>query len=160
MAVRKARALWLAVIAVGLTGAVAVIGVAMQSSRPHAAAAGICSDANVFQIELKRPFAPKGGQMYHAPVSSDSWRTPAIFKNAVFGNVRLGPGDVQDGGTRSTAVLCEDERQLGPPHAKLSDIGALGAGRYAHQQLHGILFSTSDGSNPNDNGRRYRALEP
>jgi hypothetical protein len=160
MARRNPRALWLLVVAGGLTAAVLAAGLMLQPDRPGRAVAQICTDPDAFQIELKRPFTPKGGLMYHAMVGSDSWRTPTFLKNAVFGNVRLGPGDAEDARTRSTAVLCEDDRPLGPAHANPDDIGALGAGRYSHGQYTGILFSTSDGTNPNDNGRRYRALEP
>ena len=160
MALQSPRALWLLVAVGGLTAAGLVAFVMLQSGRPDRAVAAICADPNVFQIELKRPFAPKGDLMYQAWVGSDSWRTPTFLKSAVFGNMRLGPGDADDAPTRSTAVLCEDDRQLGPPHASLDDIGKLGSGRYVHWHHSGILFSTSDGSNPNDNGRRYRALEP
>jgi hypothetical protein len=48
----------------------------------------------------------------------------------------------------------EDTRLLGPPHSYHSEIETLGAGRYSH---HGgaLWFSTTDGSDPNENGRDY-----
>ncbi len=160
MALRIPRAFWFLAVVAGLTAAIAGSAVVMQSGRAARTTAQICVDPDVFQIELKRPFAPKGGLMYHAVVGSDSWRTPTFLKSTAFGNMRLAPGDTEDGQKRSTAILCEDDRHLGPAHASFDDIGKLGSGRYSHRQHVGILFSTSDGSNPNKNGRRYRALEP
>jgi hypothetical protein len=50
--------------------------------------------------------------------------------------------------------LCEDGTPLGPPHVIHATIAAQGGGRYSHWNRR-LLFSTSDGSDPNANGRRY-----
>jgi hypothetical protein len=55
--------------------------------------------------------------------------------------------------------LYEDGLQLGPPHASLDEIQRSGAGRYSHWK--GTLyFSSSDGSDPRVNGRRYKVRAP
>lgn len=157
MASRNARRLLLT--AVGVTALVAAGGLVMQSGHRPRGDVPICSDPGVFQIELRLPFQEMGGHMYLGSVASDSMPTPIILKNALFGNVRLGRPDTESAPTRSTAVLCEDERQLGPAHASVPDIRTNGAGRFLHTSV-GIMFATSDNSDPNVNGRRYRALEP
>lgn len=59
--------------------------------------------------------------------------------------------------TRSKFVVCEDNFVLGPAHSDLGDVAAKGGGRFSHWQG-GFLFSTSDDSNPNTNGRIYSAV--
>lgn len=55
---------------------------------------------------------------------------------------------------RSTLRLFENDGELGPGHALHFRIRADGAGLYSHWQNR-LLFSTSDNSNPNTNGRAY-----
>lgn len=59
--------------------------------------------------------------------------------------------------SRSTLLLFEDDRPLGPAHASHQDVRDRGRGAYSHwgEQLY---FSTSDNSDPNTNGRRYSAV--
>lgn len=54
--------------------------------------------------------------------------------------------------------LFEDGNPLGPPHADHDEIRQLGAGRYSHWFDH-VFFSTCDGSDPRENGRRYTFAE-
>lgn len=61
---------------------------------------------------------------------------------------------------RSPVIVYEDGRPLGPAHSNFADISKLGQGRFAYWVGHGLIFSTSDGSDPNDNGRRYFAVVP
>jgi len=61
--------------------------------------------------------------------------------------------------TRSSVALFEDDRRLGPAHADHEMIRRGGRGRYSHWQ-DSLFFSTSDGSDPNTNGRRYVAVVP
>jgi hypothetical protein len=63
------------------------------------------------------------------------------------------PSDADD---VSTVLLLEDDVPLALPHALHADIAALGAGRYSHWK-DTLLFSSSDGSDPAMNGRRYAA---
>jgi len=67
----------------------------------------------------------------HAP-SSDSMKNPNV----------------------STLQLFEDGKKIGPAHSGHDDIRKLGMGRYSHWG-EGVLFSTTDNSNPNTNKRIY-----
>jgi hypothetical protein len=73
--------------------------------------------------------------------------------------VELPPGwqataDGVDHPRRSTAVLLEDGRPLGPAHAIHATIRESGGGAYSHW-LGLLYFSSSDGSDPRANGREY-----
>lgn len=59
--------------------------------------------------------------------------------------------------SRSTFLVCENGQPLGPPHSVHSDIVAIGKGRFSHW-VSGFIFSASDNSDPNTNGRRYWAV--
>lgn len=56
--------------------------------------------------------------------------------------------------TRSKLFLLEDGKRLGPPHAVHDEIRKTGGGRYSHWGGT-IFFSSSDGSDPRSNGRKY-----
>lgn len=60
---------------------------------------------------------------------------------------------------RSRAVLSEDGRPLGPPNAAHSEIRSQGGGAYSHWGT-GLYLSSSDGSDPRENGRRYMLTLP
>ncbi len=63
-------------------------------------------------------------------------------------------------GGRSPVVIYEEDKPLGPPHSNFADISKLGHGRFTYWIGQGLIFSTSDGSDPNSNGRRYWAVIP
>jgi hypothetical protein len=68
--------------------------------------------------------------------------------------------DLADGpsaSSRSPAWLHEDGVPLGPAHALHTAIRDTGAGLFSHWQ-DTLYFSTSDGSDPNHNGRRYEIV--
>jgi lysophospholipase L1-like esterase len=65
-----------------------------------------------------------------------------------------GPSDVTDAPTRSSLVLLEDGHPLPVPHALHEEIRRVGLGRYSHWG-DGLIFSSSDGTDPRINGRRY-----
>lgn len=58
------------------------------------------------------------------------------------------------------ATLFEDGRRLGPEARSLSQIQREGGGRYLVADSNRIWFSTTDGSDPRTNGRRYLAHLP
>jgi hypothetical protein len=68
--------------------------------------------------------------------------------------------DSDDNNQRSPLLLYENDRLLGPAHSSHEDIAVLGGGRYSHWKRHGILFSSSDKSDPSSNGRSYWAVVP
>jgi len=91
---------------------------------------------------LAPPFGLVRGKMWQAGLSPES---------AV-------DADSERDGTRSALMLFEGEERLRAGHAPHVEIAALGGGRYAHWN-NALYFSSTDGTDPNTNGRRYRALE-
>jgi len=63
-------------------------------------------------------------------------------------------GSDADAPARSRLVLFEDDLALGPSNAPHAEIRGLGQGAYSHWQT-GLYFSSSDGTDPRTNGRRY-----
>jgi hypothetical protein len=68
-------------------------------------------------------------------------------------------GDSSDAATRSNLLVCENNNLLGPMHTAHAEIGKLGLGRYSHWGT-SLVFSTSDNSDPNGNGRNYSVVQP
>ena len=93
-------------------------------------------------VELKPPFQRPGkGFAYVAG-------TPSLEDRADSGSAP----------TRSKFLVCENEYALGPPHSVHAEIAAKGKGRFSHWTMAGFIFSASDNSDPNKNGRLYRAV--
>lgn len=86
--------------------------------------------------QLTGPFLPVGGV---------AWK--ATQKSATL-------ADTPDAPRRSTLLLWEDNAPLAYPHGRIHDIVEYGHGRYSHGN-DGIIFSTSDNSDPNTNGKKY-----
>jgi hypothetical protein len=70
--------------------------------------------------------------------------------------------DSADNTARSDIELYEDEKPLGPAHSVHRDVGKIGQGRYSHWRFvySMFLFSSSDNTDPNTNGRNYWAVRP
>ncbi|WP_431204224.1 hypothetical protein ACQ86E_03595 [Bradyrhizobium betae] len=70
--------------------------------------------------------------------------------------------DDKDHREQSTLILYEDDKPLGPAHSTNRDVLVEGGGRYLfwHHNANMLLFSTSDNSDPNTNGRTYRISDP
>ncbi|MBR1162932.1 hypothetical protein [Bradyrhizobium elkanii] len=70
--------------------------------------------------------------------------------------------DTAEAPHQSRLELTEDGRPLGPAHCADIEIGDIGHGRFSYRKDDWVFlyFSTSDNSNPNTNGRIYRAVEP
>ena len=60
----------------------------------------------------------------------------------------------------SPVIVYEDDKPLGPAHSTFADISKVGRGHFTYWIGQGLFFSTSDGSDPNSNGRRYWAVVP
>jgi hypothetical protein len=58
----------------------------------------------------------------------------------------------------SPVVLYEDGRPLGPAHSLIADVIRKGGGRYTHLKGVGMVFSSSDNTDPSKNGRHYTAM--
>lgn len=65
------------------------------------------------------------------------------------------PSDSSQDPACSRLQLWEDDIALGARHALHGAIESEGRGRYSHWDGRRLIFSTSDGSDPNTNGRRY-----
>jgi hypothetical protein len=57
----------------------------------------------------------------------------------------------------SPMILLEEGNPLRMPHALHSDIRKLGGGRYSHWRSF-LIFSSSDNTDPNENGRAYKII--
>jgi hypothetical protein len=58
----------------------------------------------------------------------------------------------------SPVVLYEDGKPLGRAHSMVVDIARGGGGRYTHLKGVGIVFSSSDNTDPTKNGRHYSTM--
>jgi hypothetical protein len=61
--------------------------------------------------------------------------------------------------TFSPALMCENKLVLGPPHTAHAEIARDGWGRFSHYG-DSVIFSSSDYSDPNSNGRQYTIVVP
>lgn len=70
--------------------------------------------------------------------------------------------DTIDNSDQSPIEVYENERRLGPSHSVHADVARMGMGRYSHWRLNGsvFVFSSSDNSDPQTNGRAYWAVKP
>jgi SAM-dependent methyltransferase len=66
-------------------------------------------------------------------------------------------GDHRGNPVSSRLYLFEDGKQIGESHHGVSSVGAFGKGRFVHWEKT-FYFSSSDGSNINDNGRQYHVV--
>jgi hypothetical protein len=103
-------------------------------------------------IRLERPF--------HAVLGSND--LPAPNNRAFSTRMRAleNLSDTMEQPDQSPFILYEDTRPLGPPHTAHALIVRYGAGRFSHWSRSGFIFSSSDGTNPDYNGRTYWAVIP
>jgi hypothetical protein len=71
-----------------------------------------------------------------------------------------GISDFSDTPTRSNLLMRENNTLLGPMHTGHAEIAKDGRGRYSHWKNIGFIFSASDNTDPNTNGRNYRVVQP
>lgn len=94
-------------------------------------------------VMLMRPFVKFGnGAIATGWIPSDR-----VLENA----------DTVDNPRQSTVALYEDGKRLWPAHSTHGEIMNIGQGRYSHWNQ-SIVFSASDNSDPNTNGRLYFAV--
>src|SRR5579871_5486939 len=65
--------------------------------------------------------------------------------------------DTNDSPSRSPLVMCENGKELGPAHSPHADVRSIGRGRYSHWEDY-VIFSASDNSDAQRNGREYSAV--
>lgn len=63
------------------------------------------------------------------------------------------------GSTRSPAVICEGDHVMGPGHTPFAEVVQKGFGRFSHYNNQ-VVFSSSDNTDPNSNGRQYKIVIP
>lgn len=84
------------------------------------------------------------------------------FSVIVDDNVFSDLADTADNTERSPIEIYENDRPLGPAHSVQAYIGKMGHGRFSHWRLNHtvFVFSSSDNSDPQTNGRAYWAVNP
>jgi hypothetical protein len=108
-------------------------------------------------MDYLSPLCPEGGRLrLTGPFQK--------FGSFAFGYIAATPAldsvsDSPEAPMRSNTTVCEDNRMLGPGHSVHRDIGTKGQGRFSHWKDLGIVFSASDNSDPNTNGRSYWAVQ-
>jgi len=96
----------------------------------------------------------------YANVAAMAWQAQHIlpFDRNALGRHPADDPTVAHG--HSPVMIYEEGKPLGPAHSNFADISKLGHGRFSYWIGQGLIFSTSDGSDPNSNGRRYWAVVP
>ena len=113
----------------------------------------LTSEGMIFAKSGRRPVCPYGERI--------RMPTPFYF-NGGYSYVTDLPelqqvADGHENNDRSHLVICEDDRLIGPAHSPHHEITEQGRGRFSHWGTD-LLFSTSDNSDPNTNGRSYLAI--
>jgi hypothetical protein len=98
-------------------------------------------------IQLLPPFEMHGNVAVGQARASETLRSFADDENV-------------ENDRRSPVVIYENGKPLGPAHSSYFDIREHGMGRFAHWRNQGIVFTASDNSDPNTNGRTYWAVLP
>src|SRR4051812_11881741 len=91
-------------------------------------------------VRLMPPFKRLDGAAYAKPA-------PALTSAA----------DSIERPAQSGYLVCENGAPLGPAHSPHAEIAGKGNGRFSHWATSGFIFSASDNSDPNANGRAYIA---
>jgi hypothetical protein len=95
-------------------------------------------------------------------------RRPFVrFLNSDFGVIAqdklfVSLADSADNNERSPIEIYEDDKRLEPAHSVHADVAKIGHGRFSHWRNDGaiFIFSSSDNSDPQTNGRAYWAVRP
>jgi hypothetical protein len=104
------------------------------------------------------PLCPQGSMAAMSPPFAKSGPTGVAYIAAAASLDEL--GDSADNPRRSPMLVCENNRLLGPAHSASADIVKNGAGRFVHWRGIGFIFSASDDTDPNVNGRKYWSVRP
>src|SRR5215813_12688520 len=96
--------------------------------------------------------ARHAAELYHGELTGINHERGLSFTSP------LPPTLVSDRDLRSRIVVFEDGKRLSPGHAMHDEIRSIGRGRYSHWG-DTLYFSSSDGTDPRSNGRRYTVAE-
>lgn len=116
-------------------------GAATLASPP--AAAVLQAPAQADMVNLTGPFSREEGECWIARLR-DLPQSQQLEAEA----------DTDNATQRSVWTLLEDGKPLGPAHTSHATIRSYGRGAFSHWKRD-LYFSTSDGTDPNSNGRRY-----
>jgi hypothetical protein len=100
-------------------------------------------------VHMRPPFESLGGQAFRYLPS-----VPGEGSSLM----EFAEDPANEGDRRSPIIVYENHDPLGPAHSTFEKVSKIGLGHFAHWIGQGLVFSTSDGSNPNTNGRRYWAV--
>jgi hypothetical protein len=112
--------------------------------------------ATLYSMNYLAPLCPRGGAVALKPPFARFGNGAAYSAAAP---ALEGLSDTNTA-TRSTYLVCENGYLLGPPHTLHTEIIAKGGGRFSHWNGVGFIFSASDNSDPNTNGRSYSVVSP
>ena len=108
-------------------------------------------------LDFLQPLCPSGRTVVLAPPYQKVGDMAYAYIATLPELVQLADNDTSP--ARSPVVVCEGKYSMGPAHTLHAEIGSLGRGRFSHV-TGGVVFSTSDNSDPNSNGKRYIAVVP
>jgi hypothetical protein len=141
-------------------GSTKVHGIPMRLMAKIIGAAGIVAASFVTTLWLlddNTSTCPAGRTITLSPPFARN--PPSGFSyNKVLAGIDI-PGDAPEASARSKLVLCEGDTVLGPAHVIHAEIATQGRGRYSHWG-NAVVFSSSDNSDPNSNGRTYVVVQP
>jgi hypothetical protein len=96
---------------------------------------------DVLAVRLMPPFQRHVGAAYIKPAPSLTSAADSVERPA-----------------QSGYLVCENGDPLGPAHSQHAEIAGKGKGRFSHWAASGFIFSASNNSDPNTNGRVYTAI--
>jgi hypothetical protein len=116
-------------------------------------------------LRLQHAYVPPAHRLPPPRIAAKPWALGPIFPLENGGVAFRAHVDVfepleekNDADQHSPVVLYEDGKPLGPAHSMYTDITSKGGGRYTHLKGVGMVFSTSDNTDPRKNGRHYTAM--
>jgi hypothetical protein len=93
------------------------------------------------RIRMPEPFVSNGGYSYVVSL-------PTLERLA---------DNISENPNGSPVAICENHWMIGPGHSLHKEISERGRGRFSHWGSD-LVFSTSDNSDPNTNGRSYLVI--
>ncbi|WGR91837.1 hypothetical protein MTX26_15860 [Bradyrhizobium sp. ISRA443] len=101
-------------------------------------------------VPLHPPFEAEGGHAFLASSMAPAERA-ALLDLSDDPHIKRGTSPIG---------VVEEGKPIGPAHSTFCEISKFGNGHFASWNTVGVVFSTSDNSDPNTNGRHYWAVVP